>query len=50
MVIQASHLQKTQSVDWTSLTIPASLPITTPYFPSDPATFNRDYTVSLSLH
>ena len=42
------HLQKTQTgVDWKSLTIPASFPITTDYFPAEAATFHREYTVRL---
>jgi len=42
-----SEKQKTQTgVDWKSLTIPASFPITTDYFPAEAATFHREYTVT----
>ena len=33
-------------MDWKSLTIPASFPITTDYFPAEAATFKREYLVT----
>jgi hypothetical protein len=42
-----SEKQKNQTgVDWKSLTIPASFPITTDFFPSNALTFRKDYYVT----
>ena len=42
-----AYTPQTTGVDWKSLTIPASLPITTDYFPKKRSLVN-DYLVSIS--
>ena len=43
--ISAVHGPSNLGVDWKSLTIPASLPLTTDYFPNDTA-LDNDYLVN----